>query len=225
MAAALAATVTKRLKVLVAGGHPGDPECGCGGTIARYSALGHQVVVLYLNRGEGFCGKAELSQCGSIRTGEAQKACGILKARPLFATQIDGQAVVDAAHYKEFDELILAERPDVIFTQWPIDEHRDHRAISQLILDAWLRSGRLASFYYYEVVDDTMMFSPAEFVDISSDAFQSARHDACYAHSSQAPQTWYPKQVELTKLRGSESGYSQAEGFVRHWQSKTSQLP
>src|SRR3954470_14066578 len=41
----------RKLKVIVAGGHPGDPEYGCGGTIARYSDLGHEVVLLYLNRG------------------------------------------------------------------------------------------------------------------------------------------------------------------------------
>ena len=42
----------RRLKVIVTGGHPGDPEYGCGGTIARYTDLGHEVVLLYLNRGE-----------------------------------------------------------------------------------------------------------------------------------------------------------------------------
>jgi hypothetical protein len=43
----------QKLKILVAGGHPGDPEYGCGGTIARYSEAGNEVVLLYLNRGEG----------------------------------------------------------------------------------------------------------------------------------------------------------------------------
>ena len=43
---------TDKLKVVVTGGHPGDPEYGCGGTIARYTDLGHEVVLLYLNRGE-----------------------------------------------------------------------------------------------------------------------------------------------------------------------------
>ncbi len=37
-----------KLKVVVTGGHPGDPEYGCGGTIARYTDLGHEVVLLYL---------------------------------------------------------------------------------------------------------------------------------------------------------------------------------
>ena len=42
-----------KLKIVVTGGHPGDPEYGCGGTIAHYTDLGHDVVLLYLNKGEG----------------------------------------------------------------------------------------------------------------------------------------------------------------------------
>jgi len=41
------AAADRKLKVVVAGGHPDDPESGCGGTIARYSDLSHEVVVLY----------------------------------------------------------------------------------------------------------------------------------------------------------------------------------
>ena len=33
-----------KLKVLVVGGHPDDPETGCGGTMARYASEGHDVV-------------------------------------------------------------------------------------------------------------------------------------------------------------------------------------
>ena len=45
------APVAQKLKVVVCGGHPGDPEYGCGGTVARLTALGHEVVLLYLNDG------------------------------------------------------------------------------------------------------------------------------------------------------------------------------
>src|SRR5260370_8063304 len=41
-----------KLRIVVTGGHPGDPEYGCGGTIARYTDLGYEVVLLYLNRGD-----------------------------------------------------------------------------------------------------------------------------------------------------------------------------
>jgi len=73
------------LKVVVTGGHPGDPEYGCGGTVARYADLGHEVVLLYLNKGEWTAGPPY--DPGPIRVGEARKACEILKARPVFAGQ------------------------------------------------------------------------------------------------------------------------------------------
>jgi LmbE family N-acetylglucosaminyl deacetylase len=211
------------VKVIVAGGHPGDPECGCAGTIARYTALGTDVVLLYLNRGEGYCGGASLNRCADIRTAEARKACGILKARAAFAGQYDGRAIVDNAHYEEFGRMLAAERPDVVFTQWPIDVHRDHRAVSMLTLDAWYKSGKGFALYYYEVAEDTSMFSPAEYVDISS--VESTRRAACYAHASQQPDKWYPKQVEITRSHGLKSGFPQAEGFLRHPESKRVTLP
>ena len=222
-AAPLLAQTTAKLKIVVAGGHPGDPECGCAGTVARYTALGHDVTLLYLNRGEGFCGMASLDRCASIRTSEALNACRILKARAAFADQIDGRAIVDAPHYESFARLLAAEKPDIVFTQWPIDRHRDHRAVSILALDAWWKGGRGPAFYYYEVAEDTTMFAPNEYVDISS--VEPQRRAACYAHASQEPDNWYPKQVEITKRRGAESGFAQAEAFLRHPESKRALLP
>jgi hypothetical protein len=44
--------VKRKLKIVVVGAHPDDPELSAGGTIARYTDLGHEVVCLYLTRGE-----------------------------------------------------------------------------------------------------------------------------------------------------------------------------
>ncbi|MCU1262337.1 MAG: LmbE family protein, partial [Bryobacterales bacterium] len=107
----LLAETSRQLKIVVAGGHPGDPECGCAGTIARYTDLGHEVALLYLNRGEGFCGAASLNRCAAVRTAEAQKACQILKARAVFAGQYDGRAIVDDSHYEAFARVLAAESP------------------------------------------------------------------------------------------------------------------
>src|SRR5690242_13677782 len=98
------------LKVVVTGGHPGDAEGGCAGTIARLTDPGHSVVLLYPNRGEGYCGGAKLDECSAIRTAEAEKACKILGARASFAGQYDGRAVVDPAHYDSFARLLTAEK-------------------------------------------------------------------------------------------------------------------
>jgi len=213
----------ERLKVVVTGGHPGDPECGCAGTIACYTELGHEVVLLYMNRGEGFCKGADPSQCATVRTAEARKACEILKARAAFVGQYDGRAIVDNSHYDEFRRSFESEKPDIVFAQWPLDRHRDHRALSMLVLDAWFQTGKKSALYFYEVAEDTTMFSPVEFVDISR--VESVRRAACYAHASQQPDKWYPLQVELTRFRGAESGLGQAEAFLRHWESKRGLLP
>jgi LmbE family N-acetylglucosaminyl deacetylase len=210
-----------RLKVIVTGGHPGDPEYGCGGTVARYSDLGHEVVLLYLNEGD----PPEKQGPKGVRIGEAARACEILKARPAYAGQIDGRAVVDPTHYEEFGRRLAAERPNVVFTHWPIDNHADHRAISLLVYDAWLRAGKSFALYYYEVSngEDTLHFAPSHYVDISKE--EPRKRAACYAHASQAPEKFYALQESVTRFRGIESGHQQAEGFIRHVQSPDFALP
>jgi N-acetylglucosamine malate deacetylase 1 len=214
-----------RLKVVVTGGHPGDPEYGCGGTVARYSDLRHQVTLLYLNRGEKSCPESAEDAAANVRVGEAKRACGILKAEPAFAGQCDGHAILDTPHYDEFQKIIAGIAPDVLFTHWPVDGHRDHRAISMMSYDCWLKMGKTFGFYYYEVSDgeDTLMFSPTHYVDIT--ATEARKRAACYAHASQSPDRYYALQSQVTRFRGVESGHTQAEAFIRHAQSPGNLLP
>jgi LmbE family N-acetylglucosaminyl deacetylase len=140
-----------KMKIVVVGAHPDDPESGCGGSMARYSDLGHEVVIVYLTAGEaGIDGKLA-TEAAAIRTAESQKACAILKARPVFAGQIDGDTEVTPAQYKRMSQILEEEQPAILFTQWPIDSHRDHRAASLLAYDYWLKSGRRPGLFYYEV--------------------------------------------------------------------------
>ena len=218
-------SASKKRKLVVAGGHPGDPEYGCGGTIARCADFGYDITLLYLNRGEKGCAGKSAAECGALRVAEAQKACRILGAQAKFADQIDGEAVVDAGHYESFRRLVAGEEPDVVLTQWPIDNHRDHRATSMLVYDAWLQMGKRFALYYYEVSDgeDTMMFSPTDYVDIGGT--EARKRAACYAHASQSPDRFYALQAEVTRFRGLESGHRQAEAFVRHAESAGRWLP
>lgn len=203
----------RKLKIVVAGGHPGDPEYGCGGTIAKLSKQGHECVLLYLNNG------AWPPTPASTRIAEAKRACELLGARPLYATQENGHAVVDNDRYDSFAKLIAAEAPDALFTQWPIDNHRDHRATAMLSYDAWQKQGKRFPLYYYEVSngEDTMQFSPTRYVDISD--YAERKREACYAHASQTPDRYYALQDEVARFRGLESGWSRAEAFILQVQS------
>jgi LmbE family N-acetylglucosaminyl deacetylase len=177
------------------------------------------------NRGEGGSPKLPPGELGALRTTEAKRACEILKARPAFAGQFDGKPIVDAAHYEEFRKILEAERPDVLFTQWPIDNHPDHRATSMLAYEAWLRMHKSFGFYYYEVSDgeDSQMFTPTAYVDIT--AVEPRKRAACYAHASQTPDRYYALEMEVARFRGIESGHAQAEAFIRHAQSPADLLP
>lgn len=217
---------SQRLKVLVAGGHPDDPESGCGGTIARYTEQGHEVVLLYLTRGEaGIPGKSA-SEAAAIRTAESLKACEILKARALFANQIDGATELNNEQYERFYKILDAERPSVLMTQWPIDRHRDHRAASQLVLDYWVKSGKHVDLFYYEVEtgSQTQHFHPTHYVDIT--ATENRKRQACFAHASQSPETtFYRMHDQMIRNRGMEYSCRLAEAFVRHNQSPNPGLP
>ena len=205
-----------KLKVLVAGGHPDDPESGCGGTIARYVDAGHAVTVFYLTRGEaGIDGKSH-DEAARIRTAEAERACAILGAKPRFGGQVDGDTHIDRAAYAAMRTLLDEERPDVIFTHWPVDTHPDHRAASLLVYDAWLRTGRTAALGYFEVLsgDQTQVFDPTDYLDIS--AVAQRKRDATFAHLSQKPDEWYPVHERMARFRGMEHGCEYAEAFIRH---------
>lgn len=216
----------RKLNVVVVGAHPDDPESGCGGTIARYTEQGHNVAIVYLTRGEaGIPGKSA-QEAAAIRTAESEKSCAILKARPVFAGQVDGDTEVNPARYADFRKLLNAQKPDIVFTHWPVDSHRDHRAASLLTYDAWLDGGRQWDLYYFEVLlgVQTEVFQPAEFVDISQVAEQ--KRAACFAHGSQRPATdFWPQHQEMARFRGIECGVSEAEGFVRHWENRQTAVP
>ena len=129
-------SIEKKMKIVVVGAHPDDPETICGGLMALYSGLGHEVVSVYLTRGEaGIEGKSHV-ESAQIRTAEALTACAILKVRPEFIGQIDGNCEITSERYAPLLDLFKKEKPDIVLTHWPIDSHRDHRICSILVYDA-----------------------------------------------------------------------------------------
>ena len=206
----------RNLKVVVTGGHPGDPNTDVAAR-SPGSDRGDKVVLLYMNNG------AWPPTSAPVRVAEAKKACEILGAHPAFVGQVNRHSVVDNSHYEEFRRLLDAEKPDVVFDPWPIDHHPDHRALSTLVLDAWLESHREFALYYYEVGQDTMMFNPAEFVDITGSGVPQARGllRPCFTNagllvSVRGATGRVPRHTKRVQARGS---------FLRRWESKQIALP
>jgi LmbE family N-acetylglucosaminyl deacetylase len=214
--AAQAVTNAPALRLVIVGAHPDDPESSCGGTMARCADLGFDVVALYLTRGEaGIAHKTE-AEAAAIRTQEAEKACAILKARPRFAGQVDGNTEINNTRYRDFHAALMVEKPNIVIAPWPIDSHRDHRAASLLTYDAWERERRSFELFYSEVNlgDQSKNFHPTDYVNIST--VVERKRDACYAHASQDPPGFYERYHEpMQRLRGLEYACAAAEAFVR----------
>ena len=216
----------KKLKILVTGAHPDDPETGMGGTISKLTSLGHEVLCVYLTTGEAGIPGVSHTEAAKIRREEAEKACEILKARPIFLGQIDGSCEITSVWYQKMHDLIQNEQPHMIFTHWPIDTHRDHRICSNLTYDAWNMTERKAALYYYEVVTggQTQNFHPDTFVDISS--VIETKWASCFIHKSQKIKEYYPDDhAKMELFRGMEAGVKYGEAFVHHSLSPLGNLP
>ena len=202
------------LNVVCVGAHPDDPESGCGGTLAKLAADGHRVSILYLTRGEAGIKDGVLEITAQLRSAEALKSSRLLGAEAYFANQIDGQTTTEREAVQVFTRLLASLEPDIVFTHWPLDTHRDHRNAAQLTYEAWESLGESFALVYYEVMTgiQTHHFEPNCFVDISSTSEQ--KRSAVYAHVCQNPDRFYPYHAKMERERASEAQLDKAEAFV-----------
>jgi len=208
-----------KIKVVCVGGHPDDPESGCGGVLAKLTAAGNDLTIIYLTRGEAGISGVSHADAAATRTKEAEAACKILHAKPVFAGQIDGDTIINNEWIKKIHELILAEKPDIVFTHWPVDSHKDHQAASLLTIQSWIRSGKSFDLYFFEVCagSQTIGFRPDTYIDITSTLEQ--KHKAVYCHTSQDPDGIYNSpdcnHAMMEQFRGKEMNVKAAEAFVK----------
>jgi LmbE family N-acetylglucosaminyl deacetylase len=203
-------------KIVCVGGHPDDPESGCGGTLAKLANAGCDVTIIYLTTGEaGIEGKTH-DEAAAIRKQEAINACKILNTIPVFAGQIDGDTITNNEWINKMQQIIKNEKPDIAFTHWPIDSHKDHQVASLLTIQTWMRSEKKFLLYFFEVCagNQTMTFHPTDYVDITDT--QEQKRKAVYCHISQDPDSIYGcGHAAMEEFRGRELGVKAAEGFVR----------
>lgn len=216
----------EKKKVVCVGGHPDDPESGCGGTLALLNKKGHSITIIYLTTGEaGIEGKTH-AEAAAIRKQEAINACAVLKAKPVFAGQIDGDTIIDNAWLGKVQKLIYDEKPDIVFTQWPLDTHKDHQVASLLTIQAWVRAQNKFALYFFEVCagEQTMAFHPTDYVDISET--QELKRKAVFCHTSQDPPGIYNcGHAAMEAFRGRELGVKAAEAFIYMNGRKQSSFP
>ncbi len=202
-------------KIICVGGHPDDPESGCGGTLAKLNKNGHAITIIYLTTGEaGIEGKSH-AEASFIRKQEAINACIVLNAKPVFAGQIDGDTIINNTWVSKMQKIIYGEKPDVVLTHWPLDSHKDHQIASLLTIQSWARAQQIFALYFFEVCagEQTMIFHPTDYIDITDT--QELKRKSVFCHASQDPTGIYNcGHAAMEEFRGRELGVKAAEAFI-----------
>ncbi len=202
---------SKKLKIVVFGGHPDDPESGAGGLVATLTRQGHEVIIAYgttFRTDRRFFGRPE----GEVRREEATAACKVLGAKPKFFPYAHEKLVADEATLKEVASWLAEVKPDIVVTHWPLDTHPNHHVVSSLVWRCYQRQ-RGWNLYFFEVMTDqqTVGFAPDLFLDINS--VRDVKKRSLDEHKSQGPEEIWQVHERMHRRRGAECRVEFAEAY------------
>ena len=219
------------MRILIIAPHPDDETLGCGGTMARLAAEGHEVIVgVITGHGEKPHPLYPAEGFQQIRA-ELAAACNILGVERVEFINLPTVLVPDLPRHilnKAVFELIEGVNPEKLFVPFPLDLHGDHREIFHAASIAWrpyLSLGKqIREVFCYEVLSETHLnipyveqsFVPNIFYDVSDYIDKKIEAFACFASQVQAPPM--PRSLSslraLATYRGSQIGVAAAEAFV-----------
>jgi N-acetylglucosamine malate deacetylase 1 len=200
-----------KLRVVVFGGHPDDPESGCGGLIAELTRSGHEVIVAY-----GTCFRGDRKLGGEpeavVRRREATAACKVLSASPVFFDYAHETLVADKATLAAVSAWLAQVKPDIVVTHWPLDAHPNHHTVSSLVWQCYQRAGGW-NLYFFEVMtyQQSIGFRPRLYLDIAE--VRELKKKALECHASQDPDSIWKFHDSMHRRRGAECGAAFAEAY------------
>lgn len=224
-----------KLDILVLAAHPDDAELGCGGTIAKHTALGDKVGIIDLTRGE--LGTRGTPDTRRQEASESAKILGVVVRENLELP--DGFFQNDAESQLVVIRTIRKYQPRILLANAVYDRHIDHGRGASLAYDASFLSGlmkietsgddgkkqspwRPAAVYHFV---QSQFITPDFVVDISS--HWETKMNAIKAFSSQffnpaskEPETYIsrPGFLKMLEARAVEYGHAigatYGEGFT-----------
>jgi LmbE family N-acetylglucosaminyl deacetylase len=125
-----------KLRVLIFGAHPDDPDSKSGGTAALYMQGGHTVKMVSLTNGDAghmWEGGAPLAWRRRIEAANAGKAVG---CEYITLDHHDGMLMPSLDVRDEVITIVRDFRPDLVICPRMWDYHPDHRACGTVVVDA-----------------------------------------------------------------------------------------
>jgi LmbE family N-acetylglucosaminyl deacetylase len=213
--------------IMAIGGHIGDAELTCGGTLATYSLKGYQVITAALTGGEkGNPDHLSVQEYRIQKEQEAKSFAEILGGISIVLPYNDGELVVSDQIKFEVAALIRQYKPEFIMTHWKNSMHKDHEATYHIVKDAQFYAG-IKGFeseypphyasgpYYAENWEDPVDFKPYVYMEVSEAGYElwrKAIDTHWFALNSKSFK--YKRYYEaLMIVRGCEARVMYAEAF------------
>ena len=216
--------------VLVIAAHPDDEVLGCGGAIARHTALGDQVHVLFMADGETSRHVSDadvlVDVSESKRREAAQGALDVLSVgERIFLdwpdNRLDTIPMLDLV--QSIEPVIMRLRPDIIYTHFEGDLNIDHQKTARAVFTACRPQPEFSvtKIICFEVLSSTewnpaQSFMPNYWVDVSE--YLSIKEKALAFYDQEMrpyPHTRsYQNVRQLAGVRGATIGVEYAEAFM-----------
>ncbi len=127
-----------KLRIIVFGAHPDDPEYKAGGTTAKWARLGHHVKLVSVTNGDIGHWQSAGGPLALRRRAEAAAADKVLGVTTEVLDIHDGELFAHALENRRriVRRLIREWRADIVIAHRPWDYHPDHRYVGVLVQDA-----------------------------------------------------------------------------------------
>ena len=196
------------MKILVVGAHPDDIEPQMGGTIAKLTKNGDEVLILQFTDTGG--------ELNNIRIHESIDAAEILGAKIKHLHYDQNNFSFKREAIQSLDKIVEEYKPDEIYTCWEYDSHQDHQVVSKIVLASSRKNN--ANVYFFEPIIPGGItpygFNSNYFVDITDT--MEIKIKSIMAHKSQFEKFgkgWLDAIYGRASLRGFQINAKYAEAF------------
>jgi LmbE family N-acetylglucosaminyl deacetylase len=125
-----------KLRIVVFGAHPDDPQFKAGGTAAKWAKLGHKVKLVAVTNGDIGHWQAAGGPLAQRRKAEVEACDSVLGVATEVLDIHDGELQPTLENRKLITKAIREWQADVVIAHRPWDYHPDHRYVGVLVQDA-----------------------------------------------------------------------------------------